>query len=207
MNPGPPQLAQNVHKLTQPHHTITPEGDLIKQAPLLDQLAGATHNSTRSRSGGSGGQGLPINTDAIDTQQWVNRCVRTNEELRTGQKHGTPHQIISRWPTEHRETWQHQLAQDTQQIINRIEHLLNPPPPRRPLRQPCPACDQQWATNTEGERKPALTARVYDTDNGVLPPSEWDLYCAACEAQWTPKDPTFQYMIESFCRQPENVLH
>lgn len=195
MTPAP-SLAQNVNQLIRVHHTINDNGTVTQQLALLDQLADAIHNSTASRSGGTNERGLPLNTDAIDLQRTIQETTQAEEHERTG-KPGTTRGILYSWTTEERTEWETHLAHVTLDMCDQIRNLTNPQPPRRPLRRECPSCETTWTYDNKGDRKGALTARVYDTQGGVLPTYEWDITCSSCDAEWRPTDPAFKYVLES----------
>lgn len=201
-----PSLAQNVHQLIRVHLTHDPTGRVTQQHALIDQLNDAVHSSTRSRSGGKNERGLPINTDAIDLQHRLTQKAKSVEKERTGDTTGGLRVTLYKWALEDRPPWTEHLAGITDHMINEITRLLDPEPPRRPLRQPCPACNQEWATNDEGERKAALTARVYTPEGGMLPTNEWDITCALCNAEWRAADPTFKYVLNALNPNPENSM-
>lgn len=194
MNPAP-SLAQNVHQLIRVHTTRNDDGEFVKQLALIDQLADAVQNSTASRSGGSSERGLPINSDAIDLERHIKTEAMTEEDIRSGDNTGGLRVILKKWSIQDDPEWTAHLAHVTQRWVDRIGLLLAPEPPRRPLRQPCPACGEQWTTNAEGDRKPCLTARVYAPDGGTLPHDQWDIACNQCAAQWTANDDTFKYVL------------
>ncbi|WP_456238258.1 DUF7341 domain-containing protein [Nesterenkonia haasae] len=194
-------LSDNVHRLTRHHLTLSTK-KVTTVPPLLDQLAEAVHSNTRTRSGGRNERGLPINSDAIDLWKELDTQVRTAEANRTGTTRGHLTQILQRW----KNLTDPHLTQITTNMVTQIENLLDPPPPRRPIRQPCPACDQEWTHDTAGDRKPALTANVYDPEGGVLPPTEWDIHCAECQAQWHPNDPAFKILIQLLTTTQEAVI-
>src|SRR5699024_1162035 len=90
--------------------------------------------------------------------------------------------------------WEASLEQVTQDWIDQIKACIDPPRARRPLRQPCSACDQRWVYDEDGRRTEAVTAWVWDTTGEhVAPLEQWEVHCALCDAQWHGKEVTKAY--------------
>lgn len=187
-------LRDNIHRLVRPHMTRRPDGKHTTVDPLLSQLAAAVHTSRGGRRD-SNETPLPVNAAAMDLWAALDTQARAEELDRTGTARGTLGAIITRWETESRPTTVTHLEHVTLDIIDQITNLLDPPPKRRPLRKPCPACDQTWVLNGDGDRASALTAGTHDAEGAMLPPSEYDVTCSACDAVWTGQELTWLLQV------------
>lgn len=176
-------LADHIHQLVRPHMTRRPDGKITRQDALLDQLATAIHTNGRDGSATSE-PGLPINGRALDLWKTIDTQVRQEELERAGTMRGIPGQIIERWETEQRHNWVSHLEHVTLDLIDQITQLLDPPPKRRKLREPCPACGEQWDYTGDGDREPCLTAGTHDEHGAMLKPADYDVSCSACGAEW-----------------------
>ncbi len=177
-------LAQNITMLLRPHPHTRADGRIIGRAALLDQVA---ESQMAQRQGGAGSNEtrLPINTAAIELWKDLDDHARQAEQARANTMCGTLGAIIERWEKEKRTEWQDYLEQVTAHMIGQIETMFDPPPRRRALHQPCPACGQEWAhAGEEGERESSLTAGTHQQDGTMRPPSEYDVACGNCGAQW-----------------------
>lgn len=176
-------LAQNITMLTRPHPHTRPDGRIVTRAAFLDQLAKAIH--TRGRDGAAASEpGIPINTRAIDLWRELDTDARNEEHERAGTMRGTLGSILERWADEQRDAHAAHLEHVTLDMIDRIQNLLDPAPKRRKLRQPCPACGQDWVLNGDGDREPCLTAGTHDEDGTMRHPAAYDITCASCGAEW-----------------------
>jgi hypothetical protein len=185
--------------------TRRPDGKHTTVDPLLSQLAAAIHPSGGGR-GDSSEQPIPVDTRAIDLWATLDTQARAEELDRAGTARGTLGAIITRWETETRPTTVTHLEHVTLDIIDQITNLLDPPPKRRPLRKPCPACDQTWVLNSDGDRVSALTAGTQDAEGAMLPPSEYDVTCSACDAVWTGRELTWLLQVIADTRA-EDIMH
>ncbi len=176
-------LRDHIHQLIRPHATRRPDGQFIKQPALLDQLAGAVKTSSGGRRDSSETP-LPINAAAIDLWKNIDQTLRDEEQERAGTMRGTPGGILQRWENEQRDEWTGHLAHVTLDIIDQITQLIDPPPKRRKLRKPCPACGEEWDYTADGDREPCLTAGTHDEHGAMLKPADYDVSCSACGAEW-----------------------
>lgn len=188
-------LGMNVHQLLRVHMTRRADGKVIQRKALIDQLAGAVH-PTGGGSGGGNETPLPINADAIETQQAMLHTAQQEEAERSGLI-GDLTVILKRWSLEERAEWVAHLEHVTLEFIDQITQIVEPVPARRPIRKPCPACGTTWILNGNGDRKVALTAGVWDDTGALRPTDEWDISCADCEALWHASDPAFAALIST----------
>lgn len=188
-------LTVNIYRLTEPHKLIRPDGTLAKnrdgkdiyQPALLDQLANATKSS---RGGGQdhNDMPIPINTRAIDLWKQLDTEVRQVTLDRYGHARGHLGALLTRWKSEGDTAWIAHLEHITMDIIDRIETMFDPPPKRRTLKQPCPACGELWTLNSDGDRVHCLTAGTHNDDGTLRNPADCEATCAACEAAWHGED-------------------
>lgn len=176
-------LAQNITMLIEEHPHARPDGQITTRPAFLDQLAGS-QMAQRQGGAGSNETRLPINTAAIALWSDLDKEARYAEQGRANTTSGTLGAIIERWRREQRTEWQVYLESVTGWMIAQIQGMFEPPPRRRALHQPCPACGQTWTLNKDSEREAALTAGVHQQDGELRPPSECDVTCADCGAAW-----------------------
>lgn len=186
-------LADNVHRLTNPHTTRleTDEGFKVATLPsLIQQLRSA---KTPSGGNGNGGaptkQRLPMDAGAFDMFEKINAEART---LLAGcslnrRPPATLEGAITRYQAAIQGFGVGEVAEAaavTTGWIKQIENTLTPPPQRRPIQQPCPACGELWDCSVP-ERRWALTAWTQG------PMDAWEVYCSGCGAEWLGQDIAF----------------
>ncbi len=177
-------LKDNVHQLTRDHLKTGPDNKPHKVPALLDELRAAVTPGHAGSAGGSSGPPIPINPNALDLLAEIETEARRDYFEITGEG----------WPTSLRELlqyfvaadldpeWETYLTHTTQDWIDKINAMLWPVKPRRKLvGKVCPSCG--WATYGE-ERKTCLSLGCWDDEGGQLPPGDWDIECASCEAGW-----------------------
>lgn len=177
-------LTDAVHLLVRPHLTHRPDGVPITRDAWLDQLAGAVHTISSGGGRDSNEPPIPINTAALNLWRRLDREVRRDELDRAGHARGHLGGILTRWADETRPDWTLYLERACYDMVDEIRDLLDPPPKRRPLNQPCPACGITYATNADDERVPALTAGTHERDGTMRQPRDYDVTCADCGADW-----------------------
>ena len=174
-----PSLAQNVHQLIRVHLTHDPTGRVTQQHALIDQLNAAT-TTTGNDGGRSNETRLLINVAAIDLQLEIRNTTRETEQARTGTP-GNTRSILYSWTLEERPDWVQHLTELTSNFCTRITNTINPPPRKRQLHMPCPACGLKYAGE---DRTPALHADVYKPDGTMKSPNEYHVECTQCGAEW-----------------------
>lgn len=190
-------LRDNIHQLIRAHLTKRPDGKIVRQDSLLDQLASAVHTSKGGRRDTSETP-LPINAAAIELWKSLDTQVRREEADRTGRPSGTLGGLIAGWENEQRTEWVQHLEHATLDLIDQINELLDPPPKRRKLREPCPACGEQWVYDrATGDRDPCLTAGTHDEEGAMRQPADYDVACAACGAEWRGENLTWVLQVIS----------
>lgn len=190
-------LRDNIHQLIRPHMTKRPDGKIVTRPALLDQLSEAVHTSKGGRRDTSETP-LPINAAAIELWRALDTQARREEQDRTGRPRGHLGGIISRWESETRAEWVQHLEHATLDIIDQISDLLDPPPKRRKLREPCPACGERWVYDkATGDRDACLTAGTHDSEGAMRQPADYDVACAACGAEWRGKQLTWVLQVIS----------
>jgi hypothetical protein len=172
-------LEDNIHALTQPH-TATQRGVTGTQAPLITQLRTALHD--RDGRGGNGADtALPFSEEAHDLLEAITAEAREYADEHTGRTWTRLETNIRALNAAHTPEDREYLTGATQDWIDQIRALTDPPRPRRKLENtPCPACSQ---TRT-ADRRTALTAGLWDHNDRMLPPGHWHIECGACGAQW-----------------------
>lgn len=176
-------LTQNITMLTRPHPHTRPDGRIVTRAAFLDQLANA-QMSQRRGGAGTNETRIPINTAAIELWKALDTEARQLTLDRYNHARGPIGALIQRWDDEGEPTWRAHFEHVTQDMIDRIEAMFDPPPKRRALHQPCPACGETWALSDDGDRAPCLTAGTHRNDGTMRPPGECDASCDACGAAW-----------------------
>lgn len=174
-------LTMNVHMLTSPHVARDQQGRYGTAQPLLKQLTAEA--VTRGESVGSE-KPLPIGIKAVALWQDMEREARNHQYARTGDSTGGLWQITESWRNVEDDEWTPYLEHVTSDWIARITNVIDPPRPRRPLRQPCVACGERWVYDADGVRSEAVTAWVWDEEGGIAGADGWDVSCASCSAQW-----------------------
>jgi len=179
-------LKDNVHQLVSAHLRTGPDNRPHKVPALLDELrAAVTPGHAGSAGGSDGGPPIPINPNALDLLSEIETDARTDYTEMTG--YSWPGSLEGLLQTmaamdEIEPEWHAYLERVSLEWIDQITALLWPVKPRRKLvGKVCPSCG--WATYGE-ERKVCLSLGCWDPDGGVLPPGEWDIECASCEAGW-----------------------
>lgn len=175
-------FAVHVHQLTQHHITAGQT-----QPPLLTRLRDATTpGSDGGKSGGDGGNPVPVNLSAVDLFCKIEMKARTEyRHYRNIPYVGTLENLLrdflgTPW-LELPEDWDQYLAGIASEWIDEIDGLLHPKKPRRRLHRPCPACGVKYHGP---DREPTLTVNAWDEDEELMHPSKWDAACGACGAEW-----------------------
>jgi hypothetical protein len=180
-------LKDNVHQLTSTHLRTGPDNKPHKVPALLDELrAAVTPGHAGSAGGSDGGPPIPINPNALDLLSEIETDARTDYTEITGDSWSGSLEGLLRTMAAMDEmelVWLAYLERVSLEWIDQITALLWPVKPRRKLvGKVCPSCG--WATYGE-ERKVCLSLGCWDPEGGVLPPGQWDIECASCEAGWS----------------------
>jgi hypothetical protein len=154
----------------------------ISVPALLDQLEALD----RSASGGrSGGMSLPINVEAIDLMRCMEAEAREYMADLAPAFRGSLKEIILFWATEDISGEDMVFYEHvTLDWCDQIEALLMPKKPRRKLPRACPACNVLLYGEEGEDRTYALSGWFWDDDENMVHPSQWDVSCAVCGAQW-----------------------
>lgn len=174
-------LADNVHRLTSEHLTMT--GARTGYVPaLLDQLTAAVTEQTRAGSPGGGGNPLPIGEGALSLLQDIDRQARHRHRQLEPDAVGTLREILNAWATM-------DLNPDTAKRLDtltghwceQITAIVNPSKPPRKIHLPCPACGQLYGgeENTVG-----LHLHCWDEHGALANPVHWRAECVHCGAAW-----------------------
>lgn len=189
-------LTGNVHRLTRPHLT-TMAGKIVTMPPMLTQLTmgcGSANTAVSSETR------LPVSVRAIALWQDMEHEARDHQYARTGDDSGRLWQIVASWESVDDAEWAAYLEGVTLDFIDRIANIIDPPRPRRPLRQPCASCGQRWHYDADGQRSEAVTAWVWDESGSVGKLENWEVACTACGAQWVGKE-----VARNYWRAPDSV--
>lgn len=200
-----------VHELTREHLTHTPGGNLLYAPALLEQLTDAVTPGATGPASASAGLPVPVNLSAVVLYQEINAVTReAAAEMHGLPVPGTLPDVLRAVPEllpAYGEEWASWWANVLERWTGEIRTLLSPPPPRRTLPDPCPACGQSthtvWdASAGEDVRKPALSVAYRDAAGAMLPPAEWDAACAACEATWQ-AGPEMSFFVRAITAQQQ----
>lgn len=188
-------LASNINQLINPHVAMNPRGKIVKQPALLTQLSEADRNGGISTTSE---RPIPANVNAIALAQDLLHEAKNHQYEMTSNDDGTLWQIIKSWETVEDREWQEFLGHVTLDWIDRINQIIQPTRPRRPLMQPCSACGHKYTPGDDGKRIPAVTAWVWDRQGEAIAPMEhWDVHCSNCGAEWHGKE-----VAKSYWRAP-----
>lgn len=178
-------LRANINQLIRPHMTVR-FGKIVKQPALLRQLGEAqTGNDTPTTTE----QPVPVHLTAVQLWQDMEFQARDLQYQMTGSDRGGLWSILPSWEAVTDEGWQSRLGEVTGEWIGRIQEVLDPPRPRRPLNQPCPGCGEKYAPGENGKRIPAVTVWAWASDGETVAPFEqWEVTCGACGEQWHGRD-------------------
>jgi hypothetical protein len=179
-------LADNVHRLTREHLTIT--GARTAYVPaLLDQLTAAVTEQTRAGSpAGGGGTALPIGEGALSLLQDIDRQARHRHRQLEPWAVGTLQEIVQAWATMELEPEQSKRLENlTGYWCEQITAIVNPTKPPRKIHLPCPACGQLYGgeENTVG-----LHLHCWDDDGALANPGDWRAECVHCGAGWDARE-------------------
>lgn len=184
-------LASNVRILTQPHVTYGPTKKITTVKPLLTQLTEADNGNNKPTTNE---RPVPINLTAIALWQDLTKEAKEYQHEMTGDDTGELSVIIESWHHVTDDDWRPFLEHVTLDWIDRINAVITPTRPRRPLMQPCSACGYKYTTGEDGKRIPAVTAWVWDgLGEQVAKPDTWEVRCDSCGSQWTGKEVVKQY--------------
>lgn len=176
-------LKTNIHELTNEHMTHAEDGSYTKAPPLLAQLRAASGSNFGSTGNGSGGQGLIVNTKAVEIETKLKQEALTEHYEMTGEHYrGSLAQLLNAWAIAASKDWQEYLERLTLDWIDQIRTVLVAKrPPWRPS-IPCPSCGQRFHGE---EREPCLSVTYWDEDTEQMAhPSKWQATCEGCGAEW-----------------------
>lgn len=166
-------------------------GKIVTAKPLLTQLSEADRDGGTSTTSE---RPIPANVNAIALMQDLLREAEEHQYEMTGNDNGSLWTIIATWETITNTEWANYLEHVTLDWIDRINAIIQPTRPRRPLMQPCSACGEKYAPGEDGKRIPAITAWVWDSlGERVSKIDHWDVNCSACGAQWHGKEVVKSY--------------
>lgn len=177
-------LRDNIHQLTDSHLRTGPDGKAHKVPALLDELRAAVTPGRNSSGGGASGPPIPIDPDALDLLAEMEAEAKKDYLDMTGVRWTKSLEALLTWITNLDLTpeWSAYLERVSLEWVDEITAYLWPVKPRRKLvGKVCPSCG--WATYGE-ERKTCLSVGCWDSEGGQLPPGEWDIECASCQAGW-----------------------
>lgn len=177
-------LKDNAHQLVREHLKMDRDGKAHKVPALLEELRRAVTPGRNSSGGGASGPPIPIDPDALDLLGEIEGEARRNHyEITDAGWQSTLEELLQAFAgMDLSPEWDAYLTHVTLGWIDRINAMLWPSKPRRKLvGKVCPSCG--WATYGE-DRKTCLSLGCWDSEGGVLPPGEWDIECASCEAGW-----------------------
>lgn len=183
-------LQTQVHELTREHLVTTPDGQLVGNPALLDQLSDAVTAETRAGSaGGNAGVSLPIGEGALALLQDIEREARRHQHELIPSFTGTLKAVIQSWTIEPiNGEWHAYLERVTLEWIDRINGIISPVKPPRKLHRPCPSCGVLYGGD---DHKPGLLLYCWGEDGTMLPPGQWTAECIHCEAAWGPTELTW----------------
>lgn len=176
-------LADNIHRLTAEHLTMSDTGEFVKAAPLLAQLRAASGSSLGAQGGGSGGGGMVVSSKAVKLENEIREAALFEHfEMAGTEYRGSLVALLRTWPLINLDEWQDYLEHVTLDWIDQInEALESRRPPWRPS-MPCPACGQRFFGP---EREPCLAVHYWDHDaEAIAPPALWIAKCDGCGAEW-----------------------
>ena len=178
-------LTDNIHQLSRDHLRTGPDGKAHMVPALLTELRNAVTPGNSGSSGGASGPPIPINAEAVDMLTRMEAEAKTDYYEMAGEVWaGDLSGLLQRFAgMDLAPEWDAYLARVTLGWIDDINAFLWPVKPRRKLVGiKCPSCG--YATYGE-ERKTCLSLGCWDPDGGVLPPGNWDIKCASCDAGWS----------------------
>ena len=176
-------LADNIHRLTAEHMTMSDTGEFVKAPPLLAQLRAACTSDFAVSRGGGGGAGMMLNSKAEKVEREIREAALYEHfEMAGTEYRGSFVAMIRTWPLINIDEYQDYLEHVTLDWIDWITTLLEAKrPPWRP-HMPCPACGQRFYGP---EREPCLAVHFWDHDaEAVAPPAQWIAKCDGCGAEW-----------------------
>ncbi|WP_147107163.1 hypothetical protein [Nesterenkonia populi] len=179
------ELQDSIDRLTRDHERPLAQGKTVTVPGLLAQLDAAV---TEQKRGGSAGNeiAIPVSPGAMRIQAEVADVVRSESLEQIGTHAGRVADLLKRWPEEGGDL--DHLEHVALDLCDKIEALVDPGPPRRPLRERCPACGQRWVLDEDGHRSECLTAGVFKEDGTLKLPADYDVECLNCSAHWAGKD-------------------
>jgi hypothetical protein len=154
--------------------------------------------------GGASGAPSPINVSALDLLGEIEAAAKSDYYEMTGVRWTKSVERLLSWIAglDLTPEWDSYLSHVTLDWVDKINALLWPVKPRRKLvGKVCPSCG--WATYGE-ERKTCLSLGCWDDEGGVLPPGQWDIECASCEAGWAGDQ--IAWLITALDAPSENVV-
>lgn len=182
----PLSLASNINRLIRPHVDYSSAGKIVKVKPLLTQLTDFIGSNGAS---GSSEPPIPGSIKALSAHVQMEWDAKNYQYEMTGDDSGGLWAILESWENVTDDEWQAYLENITLDFIDQIQNTIEPPRPRRPLRQPCSACGQRWIYDEDNKRTEAVTAWVWDSTGEHLASIEqWEVHCALCGAQWHGKE-------------------
>lgn len=179
------ETARAVERLTE-HHTEHTEAGAVEWPPLLLWLESRITEIVGRKGGASAGAGVPLNTDALELLQYIDRRLRMmREALFLPAQGGRIKDTVIVWEAAvaerngnrmDDEQWG-RITEELEGWVMRIE-AEDDRPRRLEMTVPCPRCDTRWVL-VEGERVSAVTVEFAE---GRAPVAE----CRAgeCGAMW-----------------------
>ncbi|MDQ5862053.1 MAG: hypothetical protein M3536_07320 [Actinomycetota bacterium] len=198
-------LADSIHQLSREHLRTAPDGKAHKVPALLDELRNAVTPGRNSRGGGASGPPIPIDPDALDLLREIETEARRDFlEIVGAYWEGSLEDLLQRFAgMDLTPEWLAYLERVSLEYIDRITAMLWPVKPRRKLvGKVCPSCG--WATYGE-ERKTCLSLGCWDSEGGQLPPGDWHIECASCEASWVGEQIT--WLLTALDTPSEELTH
>lgn len=175
-----------VVRLTEDHTEMT-EGGAVEWPPLLVWLESAVTEIVGRKGGGAGGAGVPLNADALDLLQFIDRRVRMmREALHLPSQGGRVKDTAVVWEatvTERKggrmddEQWE-RITDELGDWVTRIEALYDRPR-KMEVTVPCPRCEERWMLDANGDRVAAVAVEFAE---GRAPVAECRV--DGCAAMW-----------------------
>lgn len=176
-----------VVRLTEDHTEMTEAGP-VEWPPLLDWIRERVTEINR-RGSGSGGQGVPLNNDALEILNHIERNYRliceatmqgVGRELVEGVRRMWRTVCTDRKAGAIRDAEWDKIGGEIESWVQRIEGEQERPR-KMELTVPCPRCGNRWVLSDEGDDK-RKAAVVIEFGENRAPVAECRV--AACEAIW-----------------------
>lgn len=176
------ELRSLAQQLTEPHLKMI--GTRIGKVPaLLQELNEAISGSTDTGTGGSSTkQRILINSQALELMTSIEQTIKSGYADRYGQPAPTLITCINLiGQGEHPPDWTTWFTQEFNHAKEQIETMLRPKKLRRLDGITCPSCEQKVFGP---ERETCLYADCWQTNEHLLPISEWTVHCKSCNTNW-----------------------